>query len=83
MQVLFNIYVINILISLTFLYILIHTIAKTSLMHSIYHIRNTNYERHFYFCYRQGMYLTRYEKDLVKIVCNHLGVPCTLEDEAK
>ena len=50
---------------------------------SIYHIRNTNYERHFYFCYRQGMYLTRYEKDLVKLVCNHLGVPCTLEDEAK
>ena len=50
---------------------------------NVYYIRNQNYERHFYFCYRQGMYLTRYEKDLVKIVCNHLGVPCTLEDEAK
>ena len=50
---------------------------------NVYYIRNRNYERHFYFCYRQGMYLTRYEKDLVKIVCNHLGVPCTLEDEAK
>ena len=48
---------------------------------NVYYIRNTNYERHFYFCYRQGMYLTRYEKDLVKIVCARLGVPCTLEEE--
>ncbi|MBQ9299682.1 MAG: LysR family transcriptional regulator [Clostridia bacterium] len=44
----------------------------------IYPISNTDYERHFYFCYRQGMYLTRYEKDLVRIVCDKLGVPCNL-----
>lgn len=44
----------------------------------IYPLRNVNYERHFYFCYRQGMYLTRYETDLVRIVCSKLEVPCGL-----
>ena len=44
----------------------------------IYPLRNVNYERHFYFCYRQGMYLTRYETDLVRIVCEKLEVPCGL-----
>ena len=46
---------------------------------NVYSIRNANYDRHFYFCYRQGMYLTRYEQDLVRIVCGRLGVPCALD----
>ena len=45
---------------------------------NVYPISNTDYERHFYFCYRHGMYLTKYVKDLVKIVCSKLGVPCNL-----
>ena len=45
---------------------------------NVYQIDNNEYERHFYFCYRQGMYLTRYEKDLVRIVCAQLGVTCSL-----
>lgn len=44
----------------------------------VYPIANYNYERHFYFCYRQYMYLTRYEKDFVQMVCDSLGVPCNL-----
>lgn len=47
----------------------------------IYRIRNQNYERHFYLCYRQGKYLTKYEKDLVRIVCGKLRVPCNLPEE--
>ena len=46
----------------------------------VYPISNYNYERHFYFCYRQDMYLTRYEKDLVHIVCDRIGVPCNLPE---
>ena len=44
----------------------------------IYQISNADYERHFYFCYRQGLYLTRYEKDLVRLVCKKLHLPCHL-----
>jgi len=50
---------------------------------NIYHVSNADYERHFYLCYRQGMYLTNYQKDLVRIVCAKLNVPCNLPaDEA-
>ena len=47
----------------------------------VYPVSNTNFERHFYFCYRQGMYLTRYERDLAQIVCDRLHVPCTLSED--
>ena len=47
----------------------------------IYHVSNAHYERHFYFCYRQGMYLTSYQKDLVRIVCDKLHVSCNLQEE--
>lgn len=46
----------------------------------VYPLNNSNFERHFYFCYRQGMYLTRYQRDLVQIVCDKLRVPCTLSE---
>jgi len=49
---------------------------------SVYNIINCNYERHFYFCYRQGMYLTGYQRDLVQIVCDALNVPCRLSDSS-
>ena len=45
-------------------------------------ILNNDYERHFYLCYRQGMYLTRYMKDFVRVVCEKLEVPFQLVDEA-
>ena len=48
---------------------------------NIYHISNAEYERHFYLCYRRGVYLTNYQKDLVRIVCSRLNVPCNLPDE--
>ena len=48
---------------------------------NIYHISNVDYERHFYLCYRQGMYLTNYQKDLVRIVCAKLNVPCNLPND--
>lgn len=38
-------------------------------------IKNNDYERHFFLCYRKGMYLTRYMEDFVRIVCDKLGVP--------
>lgn len=41
-------------------------------------IRNNDYERHFYLCYRKGMYLTRYMEDFVRIVCDKLSVPFNL-----
>lgn len=56
------------------------SMVNRSLVH-IYPIRNTNYQRHFYFCYRQDMHLTRYEQDLVRIVCDKLHVPCNLPEE--
>ena len=49
---------------------------------NVYHISNAKeYERHFYLCYRREMYLTNYQKDLVRIVCSKLNVPCNLPDE--
>ena len=41
---------------------------------NIYHIKNSNYERHFYYCYRDGLYLTQYHKFLLKTVCEQLHV---------
>ena len=39
-------------------------------------VLNNDYERHFYLCYRRGMYLTRYMTDFIRLVCEKLGVPC-------
>ena len=44
-------------------------------------ILNNDYERHFYLCYRRGMYLTRYMEDFVRIVCDKLCVPFNLPGE--
>ena len=44
----------------------------------VYEIKNRDYERHFYFCCRQDMYLTGYARDLVRIVCERLKVSCPL-----
>ena len=44
-------------------------------------ILNNDYERHFYLCYRKGMYLTRYMEDFVRIVCEKLGVAFKLAAE--
>ncbi len=41
-------------------------------------IRSNDYERHFYLCYRNGMYLTRYMEDFVRMVCKRLNVPFNL-----
>ena len=41
-------------------------------------ILGSNHERHFYLCYRKGMYLTRYMEDFVRIVCDKLQVPFNL-----
>ena len=38
-------------------------------------ILNSDNERHFYLCYRKGLYLTRYMEDFVHIVCDKLNVP--------
>ena len=38
-------------------------------------VLNNDYERHFYLCYRRGMYLTRYMTDFIRLVCEKLGVP--------
>lgn len=38
-------------------------------------VKDNDYERHFYLCYRNGMYLTRYMEEFVRIVCEKLGVP--------
>lgn len=48
---------------------------------SVYGIRNKDYERHFYFCCRKDMYLTGYAKDMVRIVCHRLHVPCPLPED--
>ena len=41
-------------------------------------ILNNDYERHFYLCYRKGMYLPKYISDFAAIVCEKLGVPLNL-----
>ena len=43
-------------------------------------ILNKDYERHFYLCYRRGMYLTRYMEDFVRLVCEKLNVPFFLSE---
>ena len=50
---------------------------------NIYQISNVEFERHFYLCYRKGMRLTNYEKDLVRIVCNKLEVECNLPEDGE
>lgn len=44
-------------------------------------ILNSDYERHFYLCYRKGMYLTRYMVDFARIVCKHLNATFRLPAE--
>lgn len=44
-------------------------------------ILNSDYERHFYLCYRKGMYLTRYMEDFARIVCKHLNATFRLPAE--
>lgn len=44
-------------------------------------ILNSDYERHFYLCYRKGMYLTRYMEDFARIVCKHLNATFRLPVE--
>ncbi|MGN0793548.1 MAG: LysR family transcriptional regulator [Aristaeellaceae bacterium] len=41
-------------------------------------ILNSDYERHFYLCYRKGLYLPKYMEDFVRIVCDKLNVPLNL-----
>ena len=41
-------------------------------------VLNSQHERHFYLCYRKGMYLTRYMEDFARIVCEKLTVPFNL-----
>jgi len=41
-------------------------------------VLGSNHERHFYLCYRKGMYLTRYMEDFARIVCDKLQVPFNL-----
>ncbi|MDO5298924.1 MAG: LysR family transcriptional regulator [Clostridia bacterium] len=44
-------------------------------------VQNNDYERHFYLCYRKGLYLTRYMEDFVRIVCDKLNVPFNMPGE--
>ena len=41
-------------------------------------ILNSDFERHFYLCYRKGLYLPRYMEDFARIVCDKLNVPLNL-----
>lgn len=45
-------------------------------------ILNIDHERHFYLCYRKGMYLTRYMEDFARIVCDKLSVPFNLPGQS-
>lgn len=44
---------------------------------SVFPVSNRDYERNLYFCYRQDLYLTEYEKDFVRMVCEVLHCPCS------
>jgi len=44
-------------------------------------VLNSDYERHFYLCYRKGLYLTKYMEDFARIVCEHLNVPFSIPGE--
>ena len=46
-----------------------------------YPILNNDYNRHFYLCYRKGMYLPKYMVDFVSIICDKLHVPLNLPGE--
>ena len=46
-------------------------------------ILDNDYERHFYFCFRKGMRLTKYMEDFVRIVCEKLEVPFSLPGEGE
>ena len=47
-----------------------------------YPVLGNDYARHFYFCRREGMYLAAFQRDLVRLVCRALNVPCSLPPEA-
>ncbi len=57
------------------------TTADRNLM-NIYPILNVEFAHHFYVCYRKGRHLTRYEKELVNLVCQALGTTSPLSDES-
>lgn len=44
-------------------------------------VLNSDYERHFYLCYRKGLYLNKYMEDFARIVCEHLNVPFSIPGE--
>ena len=48
------------------------TMADRDRMH-IYPISNNEFQHHFYVCTRKSKHLTRYEKDMVDMVCRALG----------
>ena len=56
------------------------TMTDRELM-KLYPILNREFAHHFYVCYRKGRHLTRYEKDLVGLVCQALGTSPPLYDE--
>ena len=58
------------------------SIPDRDLMH-IYPIRNQEFQHHFYVCYRKGRHLTKFETDLVALVCRALGTDSPLKPEAQ
>ena len=46
-----------------------------------YPVKGSDYDRHFYFCFRKGMRLAPYMEDFVRIVCDRLEVPFSLPGE--
>lgn len=55
-------------------------VPERSMIH-IYNIANVNCERHYYFCCQKDMYINRYQKDFLRIVCEQLRVPYALNEE--
>ena len=53
--------------------------ADREKMH-VYPIDNNEFQHHFYVCFRKGKHLTRYEKDLVGLVCRTLQAPSPFSD---
>jgi hypothetical protein len=51
--------------------------ADREKMH-VYPIDNNEFQHHFYVCFRRGKHLTRYEKDMVELVCRSLGADSPL-----
>lgn len=54
---------------------------ERSMIH-VYNIANVKYERHYYFCCQRDMYINRYQKDFLRIVCEQLRVPYTLDEDS-